>query len=176
MCYAGARLMRAEWLCCARTLKPMLTSMTNVVPPEAVTDAELETYLAGLPRNAQRDVQGMLASGAAESDISDYMARLRVASEGRDGLPEEDTTTGPSGFAAASPSRSQAASAAETKPRGKARGTNRAPARDFDRKRRTSGKLAAARYQGPPGVQGPNTGYWQQGGVTRVGAKRSKRP
>jgi hypothetical protein len=28
----------------------------------------------------------------------------------------------------------------------------------------------------PPGVQGANTGYWQGRGVTRAGAKRSKRP
>jgi len=28
----------------------------------------------------------------------------------------------------------------------------------------------------PPGVQGANTGYWQARGVTRAGAKRSKRP
>ena len=27
-----------------------------------------------------------------------------------------------------------------------------------------------------PGVQGANTGYWQGRGVTRAGAKRSKRP
>jgi hypothetical protein len=32
------------------------------------------------------------------------------------------------------------------------------------------------RYEGPPGVQGANTGSWQAGGVTRAGAKRSKRP
>ena len=28
----------------------------------------------------------------------------------------------------------------------------------------------------PPGAQGANTGYWQGRGVTRAGAKRSKRP
>ena len=28
----------------------------------------------------------------------------------------------------------------------------------------------------PAGVQGANTGYWQARGVTRAGAKRSKRP
>lgn len=42
--------------------------------------------------------------------------------------------------------------------------------------RRRRGKLAEETYESPPGVQGPNVGYWQAGGVTRAGAKRSKRP
>jgi hypothetical protein len=32
------------------------------------------------------------------------------------------------------------------------------------------------RHDVPPSVQGANTGCWQAGGVTRAGAKRSKRP
>lgn len=38
------------------------------------------------------------------------------------------------------------------------------------------GKLAGENYEGPAGVQGANVGYWQARGVTRAGAKRSKRP
>jgi hypothetical protein len=38
------------------------------------------------------------------------------------------------------------------------------------------GKPAEKGSKGPPGVQGANVGYWQSGGVTRAGAKRSKRP
>ena len=41
---------------------------------------------------------------------------------------------------------------------------------------RRRGQLANESYEGPPGVQGANVGYWQAGGVTRAGAKRSKRP
>jgi hypothetical protein len=51
------------------------------------------------------------------------------------------------------------------------------PATPPDRiRRRQRGGLAKESYEGPPGVQGANVGYWQAGGVTRTGAKRSKRP
>jgi hypothetical protein len=40
------------------------------------------------------------------------------------------------------------------------------------------GRRALAKEGGkaPAGVQGANSGYWQAGGVTRSGAKRTKRP
>jgi hypothetical protein len=42
--------------------------------------------------------------------------------------------------------------------------------------KRRRGKVTDEGREGPPGVQGPNVGYWQAGGATRAGAKRSKRP
>jgi hypothetical protein len=42
--------------------------------------------------------------------------------------------------------------------------------------RRRRGTPAEKSHEGPAGVQGPNVGYWQGSGVTRAGAKRSKRP
>ena len=51
------------------------------------------------------------------------------------------------------------------------------PATPPDRiRKRQRGRLAKESYQAPPGVQGANVGYWQACGVTRAGAKRSKRP
>jgi hypothetical protein len=38
------------------------------------------------------------------------------------------------------------------------------------------GKVAPENYQGPPGVDGANVGYWQAVGGSRAKAKRSKRP
>ena len=38
------------------------------------------------------------------------------------------------------------------------------------------GSLARETHESAAGAQGPNVGYWQAGGVTRSGAKRSKRP
>lgn len=50
------------------------------------------------------------------------------------------------------------------------------PATPPDRIPRRRRKLTEESHEGPPGVHGANVGYWQAGGVTRAGAKRSKRP
>ena len=134
--------------------------MQNLIPPEGVTDKELEDYLAGLPPNAQKDVLGLLASGAGKAEIVKYIASL--------GPEPEDELGPPEGQHEPAIQKSRSVTARQSKSQ---------PARSPDRiSGRRRGKLGEESHEVAPGVQGANIGYWQAGGVTRSGAKRSKRP
>jgi hypothetical protein len=150
--------------------------MMILIPLEGVTETELEIYLASLPRNAQKDVRHLLASGAAEAEIADYIASLEAEPEDLIGQPEGEPTIRPPGFQSSALSGPQATSAVQKRPRGGAKGSGSPPGTAADRVPKRRGKLMAEGYNGPRGVQGANKGYWQSSGVTRVGAKRSKRP
>jgi hypothetical protein len=149
---------------------------TNLIPPEDVTDKQLENYLASLPVNAEKDVRHLLASGAGEAEIAEYMASLGPEPEDQIEPPEGEPTIRQSGFPSGSPSGRQEPPAVQKRPRVRAKQPGALPATPDRIAKRPRGKLGQERYEGPPGVQGANTGYWQAGGVTRAGAKRSKRP
>lgn len=149
---------------------------THLIPPENVTDKQLENYLASLPVNAEKDVRHLLASGAGEAEIAEYMASLGPEPEDQIEPPEGEPTIRQSGFPSGSPSGRQEPPAVQKRPRVRAKQPGALPATPDRIAKRPRGKLGQERYEGPPGVQGANTGYWQAGGVTRAGAKRSKRP
>jgi hypothetical protein len=127
--------------------------MKNLIQPEGGADKDLETYRAGLQENAKKEVRNVLASGAGEAEIAEYFTSLGLEPEDEIGPPEGQP------------------------PVQRERSPIHLPSTPPDRtQRRTRGMPAEGKHERPPGVQGANTGYWQAGGVTRAGAKRSKRP
>lgn len=60
----------------------------DLIPGESVTGQELETYIAGLRRDAQEGVRHLLASGADEAEVAEYIASLRPEPEHEIGPPE----------------------------------------------------------------------------------------
>jgi hypothetical protein len=150
--------------------------MKNLIRPAGVSEKELETYIAGLSSNAQKGVRNMLAAGAGEAEIAEYMASLGPEPEDEIGPPEGQPPVRIEGSSSHLPSRQHEPPIKESRPvtgRQRVGQAGNTP----DRTSRTRrGKVAEKNFQGPPGVQGANVGYWQAGGVTRAGAKRSKRP
>ena len=149
---------------------------TNLIPSEDVTDKQEENYLASLQANVGKDVRHRLASGAEEAEIAEDLASLGPEPEDQIEPPEGEPTIRHSGSPSGSPSGRQEPPAVQEKPRARAKLPRALPATADRKAKRARGKLGQERYEGPPGVQGANTGYWQAGGVTRAGAKRSKRP
>jgi len=149
---------------------------TNLIPPEDVADKQIETYLASLQVNAGKDVRHRLASGAEEAEIAEYMASLGPQPEVQIEPPEGEPTFRQSGSQSGSPSGRQEPPAVQKRRRVRAKQSGALPATPDKKARHSRGKLGQERHEGAPGVQGANTGYWQAGGVTRAGAKRSKRP
>ena len=149
---------------------------TNLIPPENVTEKHLENYLASLPVNAEKGVRHLLASRAGEAEIAEYMASLGPQPEDKIEPPEGEATIRKTRFPSSSPLGRQEPPAVQKRPRVRAQQPGALSATPDRIAKRPRGKLGQERYEGPPGVQGANTGYWQAGGVTRAGAKRSKRP
>lgn len=150
--------------------------MINLIPPEGVTDKE-QTYLARLRRDARESVRHLLASGAGEADVADYIASQGPEPEDEIATPQGEPPVGQKGFPSGPPrQRPEPPAVQKERPAAarQARSQTSAPPDRIPKRRR--GQLAAESYEGPPGVQGANVGYWQAGGVTRAGAKRSKRP
>jgi hypothetical protein len=150
--------------------------MMDVSPPQNITDKELEAYLASLRRDAQKGVRHLLASGADEADITEYIASLGPEPENEIEPPEGEPSRRIDRVSAPLPSR-QHEPPVQKKRSVAARQRGSQPATPTDRipgPRR--GKPAEESHERPAGVQGANVGYWQAGGVTRAGAKRSKRP
>lgn len=52
--------------------------MRDVVPPAGATDDEIDQFIASLRRDAQSTVREMLARGAPEDEIVDYINSLEV--------------------------------------------------------------------------------------------------
>ncbi len=119
----------------------------------------------------------LLASGADEADVAEYVASLGPEPEDEIGPPEGEPALRTDRISIRLPSRQSQPAGQKIRPvpteQRKAQPApplNRIPGR-------RGGKLADQSHEGsPPGVQGANVGYWQAGGVTRAGAKRSKRP
>jgi hypothetical protein len=166
-----------EIACAGGTVRRQRSAkMKNLIRPAGVSEKELETYIAGLSSNAQKGVRNMLAAGAGEAEIAEYMASLGPEPEDEIGPPEGQPPVRIEGSSSHLPSRQHEPPIKESRPvtgRQRVGQAGNTP----DRTSRTRrGKVAEKNFQGPPGVHGANVGYWQAGGVTRAGAKRSKRP
>lgn len=53
--------------------------MTNLIPPEGATEEQLDAFVASLRQEARAHVRRLLAAGAPEMEISDYVASLEPA-------------------------------------------------------------------------------------------------
>jgi hypothetical protein len=147
----------------------------DLISRDGVTDKELDTYIASQRRDAQKGVRRLLASGADEADIAEYVASLGPEPEDEIGPPEGEPAPSDR-ISNRLPSRKREPAVQKSRPV-TAKQRKSQPATPPDRiPRRHRGQLAQESHEGPPGVQGANVGYWQAGGVTRAGAKRSKRP
>jgi hypothetical protein len=59
--------------------------MTNLIPPRGVTEAQLEEFIATLRVSAREKVRELLAAGAPELEIAEYLASLEPGPE--DSIP-----------------------------------------------------------------------------------------
>jgi hypothetical protein len=50
--------------------------MNNLIPPEGATEEQLDEFVASLRQEARAHVRGLLAAGAPEMEIADYVASL----------------------------------------------------------------------------------------------------
>ena len=55
--------------------------MTNLIPPEGATEQELDAFVASLRKDARGHVRELLAAGAPEMEIADYIASLEPTEE-----------------------------------------------------------------------------------------------
>lgn len=150
--------------------------MNNMIPPESRLDAELDSYVASLGHAAEKNVRHMLAAGAGEDEISEYLAELAAAPEDVIGPPESQSAVRLEPNSIKIPARHDDRADPNSRPVTSSRRKSQPAAPPNRIPKRRGGKLTEERHDFPPGVQGANTGYWQAGGVTRAGAKRSKRP
>jgi hypothetical protein len=149
---------------------------TNLIPPENVTDKQLENYLASLPLNAEKDVRHLLASGAGEAEIAEYIASLGPEPEDQIEPPEGEPTIRQSGFPSGPPSGRQEPPAVQKRPRVRAKQPGALPATPDRIAKRPRGKLGQERYEGPPGVQGTNTGLLAGRGSNQGRSQALKAP
>ncbi len=148
----------------------------DLIPPESVTDKELAPSIASLRRDAQKGVRHLLASGRDEADIAEYIPSLGPEPEDAIGPPEGEPPLRTERISIHLASRQHEPAVQKSRPvTPRQRKSQSATLPDRIPRRRRS-KPAEEGHEGPPGVQGANVGYWQAGGVTRAGAKRSKRP
>jgi hypothetical protein len=54
--------------------------MSTVIPPEGATEEQIERFVMSLRKDARKRVRQMLASGAPEIEIVDYVAGLEKPS------------------------------------------------------------------------------------------------
>jgi hypothetical protein len=50
--------------------------MINLIPPEGATEEQLEAFVASLRQEARQHVRELLAAGAPEMEIADYIESL----------------------------------------------------------------------------------------------------
>lgn len=62
--------------------------MTSLIPPEGATDTQVEAFISSLRLAAREKVRELLAAGAPEVEIAEYMASLEPESE--DSLPSAE--------------------------------------------------------------------------------------
>lgn len=55
--------------------------MTNLIPPEGATEEQLDEFVASLRKEARGHVRELLAAGAPEMEIADYIASLEPTEE-----------------------------------------------------------------------------------------------
>lgn len=64
--------------------------MINLIPPEGVTEEQLEAFLVSLRVDARDRVREMLAAGAPAVEINDYLASLELSPAGTLAPTEEE--------------------------------------------------------------------------------------
>jgi hypothetical protein len=62
--------------------------MTNLIPPEGATDAQLESFIESLRLSSREKVRQLLAAGAPETEVTEYLSSLEPAAEGSIRLAE----------------------------------------------------------------------------------------
>jgi hypothetical protein len=60
-------------------------AMTNLIPPEGATDAQVEAFMGSLRLSARAKVREMLGAGAPEVEVAEYLASLEPDPE--DSIP-----------------------------------------------------------------------------------------
>lgn len=150
--------------------------MNNLIPPESWTDTELDSYVASLGHAAEKTARHMLAAGAGEAEIAEYLADLAAEPEAVIGPPESLPAARIEGSSIKVPERQDDRLSRNSRPAAAGQSKSKPTSPPNRLPKRGRGKLTEERHDVAPGVQGANTGYWQAGGVTRAGAKRSKRP
>lgn len=50
--------------------------MINLIPPEGATEEQLDSFVASLRQEARAHVRELLAAGAPEMEIRDYIASI----------------------------------------------------------------------------------------------------
>jgi hypothetical protein len=53
--------------------------MSEVIPPEGATDEQVDAFIASLRAEARARVREMMAAGASEDEISEYIETLESA-------------------------------------------------------------------------------------------------
>ena len=54
--------------------------MTDLIPPEGATEAQIDTYVASLRREAREHVRDLRGAGAPEVEIAEYITSLESLS------------------------------------------------------------------------------------------------
>jgi hypothetical protein len=62
--------------------------MINLIPPEGATEEQLDAFVASLRQEARAHVRRLLAAGAPEMEIADYIASLEPAEA--DSIAQDD--------------------------------------------------------------------------------------
>jgi len=51
--------------------------MINLIPPEGATEEQIDSFLTSLRKDARKRVRELLAAGAPEMEIADYISSLQ---------------------------------------------------------------------------------------------------
>jgi hypothetical protein len=60
----------------------------GIIPPADATDAEIETFIASVHREARRRVREMIAAGAPHDEVMEYVASVEAAERDQEGSQE----------------------------------------------------------------------------------------
>ena len=55
--------------------------MTDLIPPEGATEAQIDAFVASLRQEARKHVRDMRGAGASELEIAEYIASVESLSE-----------------------------------------------------------------------------------------------
>jgi hypothetical protein len=58
----------------------MSTPLTDLIPPEGATEAQIDAFVASLRQEAPHHVRDLRAAGASEVEIAEYIASLESLS------------------------------------------------------------------------------------------------
>lgn len=64
--------------------------MTDLIPPEGATEAQIDAFVASLQQEAREHVRDMRSAGASEVEIAEYMASLESLSADAASFDDEE--------------------------------------------------------------------------------------